>query len=238
MKQFLHTIGFALAVGLWVSSIAFGQGVDPAQFAEAQKQNGAALHTYSHKERVDLQLKGESKKVTLNLVRYDLSGAEEKTLLSEEPKEQQEEPDLPGRDRRGARVKDKVIENKKEDFKEMMQGLAGLVKSYTQIPPDKLKAAMAQAEKSAGQGDLQGSVGLKLSNVVQDKDTLTIWIDPATLMFRRIEIGSSYDSKPVTVTVGYSTLPSGPTYMAEANLQYPEKNLVLRIENFDYATNQ
>ncbi len=112
-----------------------------------------------------------------------------------------------------------------------------LVKSYASVPPDKMKAAMAQAEEFAGKGDMQGAVGLKLKNVVQDKDSLTVWIDPSTLLFKRIEISSSYDNKPVTAIAGYSMISGGPNYMSLATLNYPEKELLLRIENFEYVQN-
>ncbi len=236
MKSF-YSISFAIVLSLLFAALAAGQGLDPSQFAGAQKQNAEALKKYSHKERVDLQLKGESKKVTLNLVRTDAYGNEQKTLLSEQPEKKQESEPSQG-PRRGGRLKEKMIESKKEEFQDMMQGLIALVKSYTNVPPDQMKAAMARAEKAPGQGELQGAIGLKLTNVVQDKDAMTLWIVPSTMLFKRIEIASAYEQKPVTVQVQYATLPSGPSYMSLAEVNYPEKSLLLRVENFDYETNQ
>lgn len=225
-------VGFSLAILVTVQ--CFAQGVDPTKFAEVQKGNSQALKSYTWKQRFELQMKGETKKVTLNTVRYDAQGNEQKTLLSEAPQAQepQQQPPAPGK--RGSRVKAKVIENKKEEFKEMMEGLAGLVKSYGQISPDKLKAAIAKAEKIPGQGEMQGASGLKLTNLLQDKDSMTIWIDTQTLLFRRIEIASVYDKKPVSATANYKKIESGPNYMAQAVLQYPSKEVVVKIDNFEY----
>jgi hypothetical protein len=226
-----------LGLAMLISVQCFAQGVDPAKFAEIQKGNSQALKSYLWKQRFELQLKGETKKVTVNMVRYDAQGNEQKTPLSEEPQaQQQQQPAAPGG--RGSRVKAKVVENKKEEFKEMMEGLAGLVKSYAQIPPDKLKAAMAKAEKIPGQGEMQGALGLKLANLLQDKDSLTIWIDTGTMLFRRIEIASSYDKKPVSATANYEQINTGPNYMAKAVLQYPSKEVVVKIDNFDYQPTQ
>ena len=61
-----------------------------------------------------------------------------------------------GRGGRGGRVKEKVIENKKEEFGELMQGLGQLVASYGQLPPDKLQAFKATATTGRGEGALQG----------------------------------------------------------------------------------
>ena len=222
------------SVAMLISVQCFAQGVDPAKFAEIQKSNSQALRSYEWKQRFELQLKGETKKVTLNMVRYDVQGNEQKTPLSEEPQAQQQQQQPPASGRRGDRVKSKIIENKKEEFKEMMEGLAGLVKSYAQLPPDKLKAAMAGAEKIPGQGEMQGALGLKLANLLQDKDSLTIWIDTQTMLFRKIEIVSSYDKKPVSATASYKQIETGPNYMAQAVLQYPSKEVVVKIDNFDY----
>jgi len=224
----------AFTLLIFLNTFGFSQSVDPAQFAAAQKENTAQLQKYSWKQQTELKLKGETKKVLLNQMRYDASGNEQKTLLSEGP--QQEAPQQSG-GRRGSRVKSKVVENKKEDFKEMVQGLAALVKSYASIPSEKLKAAMANAEKLAGKDELQGAIGVRLQNSLQDKDSLTVWLNPATLQFQRIDINTLYEKKPVSAKANYTAISGGPSYMAFADLQYPEKELVVRIENFDYVSN-
>jgi len=226
-----------LALAILISIQCFAQGVDPAKFAEIQKGNSQSLKWYIWKQRLEIQLKGETKKVTLNMVRYDAQGNEQKTPMSEEPQAQQQQ-QQPSGGKRGGRLKAKVVENKKEEFKEMMEGLVGLVKSYAQIPPDKLKAAVATAEKIPGQGEMQGALGLRLANIVQDKDSLTIWFDMGTMLFRRIEIASAYDKKPVTATANYVKIDAGPNYMGQAVLQYPSKEVVVKIDNFDYQPAQ
>ena len=212
------------------------QGVDPAKVAAAQKENSAALRTYVWTQRSELKVKGETKKVTLNQVRYDLEGKQQKTLLSEESPQPKSSESSGGR--RGGRLKGKIVEKKKGEFKEMLQGLVGLATSYTQIPPEKLKAAMAQAKVSPGQGEMQGTMGALLKNVLVSGDELSVWLDPGSLLFRRIEIRTLYEKKPVTVTANYSTLPTGESYMAQASVQYPEKEVELRIDNYDYHPGQ
>ena len=50
-----------------------------AQFAESQKANAQALRQYTWKSRTEIKLKGESKNVKLEQVRYDATGALQKT---------------------------------------------------------------------------------------------------------------------------------------------------------------
>jgi hypothetical protein len=228
----MRNVVLTVATLLLVGNYCIGQSVDPAKFAAAQKDNALQLRKYTWKQRMELQLKGETKKVLLNQVRYDADGKQQKTPMN--TGEEQQPAAQPPAGRRGGRLKAKVIEHKKEEFKEMMEGLAALVTSYTHIPPDKLKAALSQAKVTPGEGEMQGAAGVQLASIVQSGDSLTLWIDTATLLFRRIEIRSSYEGKPVTVTANYSTLSGGPSYMAKAVLQYPAKELLLRIDDFEY----
>jgi hypothetical protein len=228
----MRNILITFAMLMLFAGYGLGQSVDPAKFAAVQKENAQKLRAYTWKQRLELQLKGETKKVLLNQMRYDVDGKQQKTPLGTgEP--QQPAAQAPA-GRRGGRVKAKVVENKKEEFKEMMEGLAALVTSYGHIPPDKLKAALSQAKVTPGQGEMKGAAGIQVASIVQSGDSLTLWVDTATLLFRRIEINSSYEQKPVTATADYSAVAGGPNYMAKAVLQYPAKELLLKIENFEY----
>jgi len=203
-------------------------------FAESQKANAQTLRQYSWKSRTEIKLKGESKNVKLEQVRYDANGKLEKTPIGAPPAAAP--PSAPGaRGSRGDRLKAKVIENKKEEFGETMQGLGQLVASYGQLPPDKLQAFKANATTGRGEGALQGTAQMQGVNVLEQGDSITIWIDPASQMMRRVEIKTIYDKKPVTVVADYQSVPNGPTYMAHAVLTYPEKNVELTVDNSDYV---
>jgi hypothetical protein len=202
----------------------------PPTFAESQKANAQALRQYSWKSRTEIKLKGESKNVKLEQVRYDLNGKLQKTPIGGPPPQAA----APAQGGRGGRLKKKVIENKKEEFGEMMQGLGQLVASYGQLPPEKLQAFAANATKGRGEGAMQGTAQIQGVNVLQPGDSMTLWIDPASQMMRRVEIKTIYDKKPATLVAEYRSVPNGPTYMARAVLSYPEKNVELTVDNYDY----
>jgi hypothetical protein len=222
-------------LGSWVngrSAIAF-QGMNPAEVAGAIKANGAALKTFSWQQRMQVQLKGDIKKVTLNQMNYDINGNLQKTLLSEQPAPDSGDSDSGG-GRRGGRIKQKVVEKKTGEFKDMMEGIAALVKSYTELPPDQLQAALKKAVFGAGQGDMNGSVQIQMTGVLQPGDSLTVWIDRQAMLFRRNSIGTTYEQNPVTVIANYAMLPSGQVYMAQAVVNYPAKQVVVQIDNSNY----
>ena len=80
MKTAQSTFGlFAMS-----ASLLLAQGGAP--FAESQKANAQALRQYTWKSRTELKLKGESKSVKLEQVRYDLNGKLQKTPIGAPPR--------------------------------------------------------------------------------------------------------------------------------------------------------
>ena len=51
-------------------------------FAEPQQQNKEALLAYTWQSRTEIKLKGESKNVKVEQVRYDLDGSLQKTAIA------------------------------------------------------------------------------------------------------------------------------------------------------------
>ena len=208
------------------------QGLNPQQVAAAIKANAQALKTFSYQQRMQLQLKGETKKVTLTQMNYDMNGNLEKTQLSEDPPPGASQQSSGGR---GGRLKQKVIAKKTGEFKEMMGDISNLVKAYTELPPQQLQDALKQAAFSPGEGDMAGSVQIVMRNVVQSGDSMTIWIDRTAMLFRRAEIATTYEGNPVTTIANYAMLPTGEVHMAQAILNYPKKEVVVQLDNINYS---
>jgi hypothetical protein len=207
------------------SEPTFFQGMDPAIVAAAIQGNAQALRAFTYQQRMQLQLKGETKKVTLNQMNYDMNGNLQKTLLSEQPPADAQPS--------GGRLKQRVVAKKTGEFKEMMEEIAALVKSYSELPREQLQAALKQGVFSLSQGDMQGAVQIQMRNVNQPGDSLTLWIDKTAMLFRRIAIATTYEGNPVTSTNNYAMLPTGQVYMAQSILNYPKKEVVVEIDNLN-----
>jgi hypothetical protein len=233
-KDRLMTQAVASTLLAFTLMTAIASAQQKEQFVQAQQANTTALREYTWKRRTDLKLKGESKKVTMEQVRYDIDGKLEKTPIGGAPEQPPQEQPASGRGRRGGRVKQKVIENKKEEFAELMQKLGALAASYGQLPQDKLQAFAKNATVGKGEGAEAGTVRIQGGNVLVDGDSMSIWIDPVSYMMRRVEIGTSLEKKPVRLVSEYRSVDNGPTYQARAVLQYPDKQIELTIENFEY----
>ena len=212
------------------AAVILPQAMNPQQVAASIQANAKALKTFSYQERMQVQLKGETKKVTLSQITHDMSGNEQKTQLSEDPPA--------GAQPSGGRLKQRVVAKKTGEFKEMMQEIAALVKSYAELPPEQLQAALKQGSFSQGQGDMQGAIQILMRNVHQQGDSLTLWIDKEAMLFRRAVIATTYEGNPVTTTANYAMLPTGQVYMAQAILNYPKKEVVVEIDHLNYQRTQ
>ena len=98
MKQLIIVIfvTFAATAGL--------SGQDAKQkFAASQKENSLALRQYSWESRTRLDIDGETKNVSVDSIRYDIDGNQQKTQISATP---ESEPT-------GRRVKRRIIKKKK-----------------------------------------------------------------------------------------------------------------------------
>ncbi len=82
---------------------------------------------------------------------------------------------------------------------------------------------------------MQGTARIQGANVLQQGDSMTMWIDPASQMMRRVEIKTMYEKHPATVAADYKAVSTGPTALATAKLLYPEKNVELTVDRYDYV---
>jgi hypothetical protein len=220
-----------LTIFLW-SLIAVAQTEAPdtkQKFVTAQKENAAAMRHFTWKSRTELKLKGESKKVKVEQVRYSSDGQLQKITLEESsppPAEQKG-------GRRGGRIKNKIIENKKEEFADLMQQLVVVAQSYGHIPPTQMQAFLKNAQFSMGKDTYEGTIQITGTGALNPADSMNIWIDKQTMMMRRIEISTVLDKKPVQMTSEYIQMTNGPSFQSKATLEYPSKQIQVTVENFD-----
>ena len=201
-------------------------------FVQAQRANAEALREYVWKSRTELKLNGESRHVRLEQVRYDLDGRLQRTQIGGGAGGSQD-PGV-GRGRSGGPLRQRVVAKKQDEFKELMNDLAGLAASYAHLPPDRLQAFASRATITKGQGIETGSLRIEGRGVLGAEDEMVVWIDPMSSMMRRVEIRTALEAKPVHIAAGYRSLDNGLTYQARSVLRYPDKQLNLTVENFDY----
>ena len=199
----------------------------PPEVIQLMAKSLQALPQYTFKQNTVMKLKGEVKSNTLNQVFFGPDGKPQTTQLSAPPPAQE---DSGGRGRRG-RVKEKVVENKKEEMQEYIQQLVKLSNSYLILPKEKMQALAQTGQFS------QDATGILITvrDFVQPGDKLVLTFDPATKRQRKTVATTTLDDGPVTVTAVYQDLADGLTYNAQTVISAPKKEIEMTMQTFEYV---
>ena len=191
-------------------------------------QGSKALRQYEWVETTVVSLKGEEKARKQNRCYYGADGTIQKVPMDAPA----EAPAPSGRGGRGGRVKQRVIENKKDEYTEYMQSAVALVHRY--VPPT---AAAIQAVKDAGRLVLSpqpgGKVRLALAQYLKPGDVLTVDVDPTANRLLGLTVDTYLDTPEdaITLAVQMTTLPDGAVYASQTTLNAPAKNIQVVIGN-------
>ena len=118
-----------------------------AALKESLAENQKKLRTYSWVETTTITMKGEVKKQEQKQCYYGADGKVQKTPIGGAAAAKEEA--SRGGGGRGGRLKERVIENKVEEFQEYMAKAVALVHSYVPPEADKLAAAKAAGKLTA-----------------------------------------------------------------------------------------
>jgi hypothetical protein len=229
--SFTHRAGGDLLALLFVL-VTTTASAQQREFVEAQRANSDALRSYTWKTRTELKLKDEVRNVRLEQVRYDFAGQLQKTPIGGGMAESSATGSGPSRGR--GPLRQAVVAKKQEEFKELMTELGALAGSYAHLSPEVLKTFAARATVGKGQGLDAGTVRIQGRAVLTATDEMVVWIDPIKSVMRRVEITTAHEGKPVRIVADYRSLENGLTYQAHSVMSYPDKQLTVTIEGFDY----
>jgi hypothetical protein len=222
--QFTHVIAAAAGIAL-----VAGAGQDTvASLKQALQQGQTLIRQYEWVETTTISLKGEEKARKQNRCYYGADGKVQKTPVGEAapPKA------APSGGRRGGRVKEKVVENKKDEMQDYMKSAVALIQKY--VPP---QAPQIQAAKDAGhvatKPQAGGSVQLEITDYLQAGDKLTIDVDPSGSRLLGLAV-HTYLEKPdeqISLDVKMGSLPDGAIYAAQTTLDAPAKKIRVVVQN-------
>jgi hypothetical protein len=227
--RMIRIISFA-ALLVALAGLVFAQAApvqsQPPEWLQLMAKSLQALPQYTFKQSTVMKMKGEIKSNTLSQVSFGPDGKPQSTPLSAPPPEQ----DSGGRGRRG-RIKEKVVENKKEEMQEYIQQLVKLSNSYLILSKDKMQALAKSGQVS------QDATGMQIiaQDFMQPGDKLILTFDPATKRQRKTMATTTLDGGPVTVTAVYQDLADGLTYNAQTIISAPKKEIEMTMQTFEYV---
>ena len=191
----------------------------PLEVSDTMKQNTMKMKHYSWKRRVELQVKDETKAVKVHLLRFDMDGKLQSTLIGGDDEKK----------KRGLRGR------KQKKAKEWFEDVAEIVVSYTRPSPGTLVDAFGKAIITEGSGQMQGALKIRARNAIRPGDIYTLWVDQESKAPRKLEFKTELDKDALIGTVYYRELEGGLTYPGRATVRVPEDERRVVIETFDYT---
>ena len=227
----LATVFAGLSIA-WSAAGAAQTAPSPDQIVASLKQNLAEsqkrLRQYEWIETTVISLKGEEKSRKQQRVYYGADGKLTKTPLGAAPVPQPPQPS----GRRGGRLKERIVENKKDEMQEYMERAVALIHKY--VPPD---AALIQKSKDTGGMQVlpaqAGIVRAEFKDFIQPGDAMGIDVDAKALLLSALRVSTYLDQKDeqVTLDVRFGTLADGTSHTARTTLEAKAKNIRVVLEN-------
>jgi Rieske Fe-S protein len=232
-----HSSLFIVATMLATIAPAIAQTAAPAggqlqqRLAEIKQSTAAnqqKLHKYQWTETTQATLKGEPKPPKQSLARYGPDGKVQKTPIGAPQPQQQQQSG------RGGRLKQRVIEKKKEEFQEYGEQIKNLIALY--LPPDSQKMQEAFRYDKASLSKDSGTAEILFRDYALAGDRMTLSFDTASKKISSINVQTYMDDPKDTVTldVHFATLPDGTNYVQGTTLNATAKQLQVTTTNSNY----
>jgi hypothetical protein len=226
-------VGLACLSSFFAASLR-GQGDMQAKLAELKEsmaKNKAALAQYTWQETVVVSLKGEQKKTQHYQVRMGSDGKPQKTSLDQPAQ-------APQSSGRGGRLRQRVIEKKKEEYEDYAEQMKALAQQY--IPPDKdaIQSAYAKGNVSfSPSAESPNEVKIVIQNYLKPGDSMTIVFNKQQKQVSSINIASYMDdpTDAMKLSVQFSSLPDGTSHVSAVTIDGVSKQLSISTQNSAYT---
>jgi|AP12_2_1047962.scaffolds.fasta_scaffold13105_2 hypothetical protein len=200
---------------------ADANAVKATQIAAARKANAALMRQYTWHSRIEIFINGEVKDTRIELVSYLPDGKLQRTVLNDQ------HANMPIGFLRRA-----IAENEKQELETYLKGLTALLEEYTLPTAGKVLDFVNQANVIGP--DASGMVEMTGHGVVVPGDTFSVWSDARSRQTRKVVVSSTFQGGLVNLTATFKTLVSRLTYVDFAEVTVPGKQIVLKLQNYDF----
>lgn len=215
----LPAILFSIATSFLLQAQVPNEGFANAIIA-ARQSNSGLMKQYSWNCRTEVSENGSPKDTRIDAVTWGPDGQPQHTTLSN-----QGNPPPRGFFRR--RVEDRM----QEQGENYLKGLRTFLHQYTLPSAGQIINLISTNPILPGPN---GTLQISGSSVVVPGDTVSLTVSATTRLTQRMTIMSFYQGDEVTVTVTFKSLANGLNYPAYTQVNVPDKNLTLLIQNYDY----
>ncbi|MCX6922163.1 MAG: hypothetical protein NT154_02930 [Verrucomicrobia bacterium] len=188
----------------------------------SRQKNAVLMKQFSWNCRSELSENGTPKDTRIDTVTWGPDGQPQHTLLSD-----QSNP-LPG-----GFFRKRIAEREREETETYLKSLRAFLHQYTLPTAGQVINLLSSATIPAPGPD--GSLQITGASVVVPGDTVSLTVNAPTRQTRRMTIMTFFKGDEVSVTATFKTLTSGLNYAAYIQVNVPDKNLTLLIQNYDYV---
>lgn len=199
-----------------------------AALKHSAAENKQRLHQYQWIESTQLTLKGKPKPPKQEMCSYGPDGQVQKIPMSDSQAQQPSG--------RQGRLKEHVVEKKKEEMQDYMQQVKGVLGMYVPPDPQRLQQAYQSGNVSINKTAGSGIAQLVFKNYAQPGDQMTVSFDTASKKIANLNV-NTYINDPkdaVKLAVQFASLPDGTNYAQQTVINAPTKELQVTTTNSNY----
>ena len=197
-----------------------------AAVKQAAAANQQALHQYQWTETTQISLKGEVKNRKMELCKYAPNGQVQKTEI------EGTQPQSP----QGGRLKEKMIEKKKDEMTQYMESAKNLIGQYVPPDPNRMQQAFQAGNVSINPSAASGIAELVFKNYVLPGDSMSLSFNSSTKKMTNLNV-NTYMNDPkdaITLKVSFDSLPDGTSYPSQTVLVAVAKQIQVMTTNSSY----
>jgi hypothetical protein len=229
-KHTLVLVAFALASIVPAIAQMGGAGGGALQeklaaVKQSVAENQQRLHKYQWIETTQLTLNGEAKPPRQSECQYGPDGKVQKTPMGPPPAPPS-----------GGRMKQRIIEKKKEEMQDYMGQVKSLLALYVPPDPQKMGQALQSGNASLNPNPAAQATEIIFKNYAQPGDQMTLSFDMATKKVSSLNVNTYMDDPKdvVTLAVQMGSLPDGTNYTQQTVLNATAKKLQVTTTNSNY----
>jgi hypothetical protein len=222
-------IAAALLASL-LPATAYGQGNPELQqklaaVKQSVAENQQKLHQYQWTETTQLTLNGDAKPPTQSMCQYGPNGTVQKTPMGPPPAPPS-----------GGRMKQRIIEKKKEEMKDYMGQVKTLLAQYVPPNPQKMQQAFQAGKASISPSPDSGTTSIVFKDYSLPGDQMTLTFNTAAKKITGLNVKTYMDNPQdaVTLTAKFASLPDSTNYVQQSVLDATAKKLVVTTTSSNY----
>jgi hypothetical protein len=200
-----------------------------AVIKQSTAENQQKLHAYQWVETTQLTLKGDAKPASQSTCLYGPDGKVQKTPMGSPSGSPSQAPS-------GGRIKQRIIEKKKEEMTDYMGGVKKVLAMYVPPDPERMQQAFQAGNVSLKPAGEAGLTEVIFKNYAQAGDEMTIAFNTAGKKISTLNVKTWMDDPKDTVTlaVQFASLPDGTNHVQQSVLDATAKQLQVTTTNSDY----